>query len=355
VAGDVILIGGGDPMLAFDDLETLAKELAAKGIRRVSGRIIGDGSRFTGSLFPDFWDWGDIGNGYGSPVSGLNLGHNRYAIRWQPGEAIGKPANIQTLRPFVPNVSWINEVTTGPPGTGDGIMIHGGERVGQVTLRGTVPLDADDLVVTGAVPDPETFAAYYFRTALAEAGISVEQEAVSAHAWKNLGHEVPAPSEIAASHLSPTLLEMVHSIHATSDNLEAECVYRWLGLERQASSESVIRDHWSRRGLAFQGLRMVDGCGLARADFITPNDLARLQYLAATGPAGDHYVESLIASEDGRLRWKPGAMSGVRSYTGYVTRPTGERWSFALMANHFSDSEPVKQLRDAIWDRLMAP
>jgi hypothetical protein len=37
-------------------------------------------SIFSGSLYGDFWNWGDIGNGYGSGVSGLNLDHNRYTL-----------------------------------------------------------------------------------------------------------------------------------------------------------------------------------------------------------------------------------------------------------------------------------
>lgn len=95
---------------------------------------------------------------------------------------------------------------------------------------------------------------------------------------------------------------------------------------------------------------MEDGCGLARADFITPHDLARLQHLAATGPQGQVYLESLL-ERDG-LRWKGGAMSGVRSTTGQITTPGGRRLCFALMINHFTDSAAAQALRDAIL-RLM--
>lgn len=61
-------------------------------MKRVQGRIIGDGSLFPGSLYDDFWNWGDIGNGYGSGVSGLNLEHNRTRVRFRAGMEAGARA-----------------------------------------------------------------------------------------------------------------------------------------------------------------------------------------------------------------------------------------------------------------------
>ena len=89
---------------------------------------------------------------------------------------------------------------------------------------------------------------------------------------------------------------------------------------------------------------MVDGSGLARADYITPHDLAKLQYLAGGGPAGSEYKESLISRDGGALRWKAGAMSSIRSYTGYALGDSGEEFCFALMVNHFEDGEAVTAL-----------
>src|SRR5690606_15037553 len=65
--GDLVIVGGGDPMLSITDLETWAKGLAEAGVKSIPGRVIGDGRFFPGSPFADFWNWGDIGNGYGSP------------------------------------------------------------------------------------------------------------------------------------------------------------------------------------------------------------------------------------------------------------------------------------------------
>jgi D-alanyl-D-alanine carboxypeptidase/D-alanyl-D-alanine-endopeptidase (penicillin-binding protein 4) len=104
------------------------------------------------------------------------------------------------------------------------------------------------------------------------------------------------------------------------------------------------------RGLNFMGLRMVDGCGLARADHIRPVDLARLQFLAARGTQGLVYQDSLLSKAG--LRWKGGAMSGVRSTTGYVTSFTGQEYCFAFMVNHYRDGSAVASLRDALIQKI---
>jgi len=168
------------------------------------------------------------------------------------------------------------------------------------------------------------------------------------------GQAVPAASELPIRHLSAPLIDLVTSIHATSDNHETECVFRLLGLRAGQPPETVVRAHWAGRGLDFSGLRMVDGSGLARADHITPHDLARLQHLAATGPVGEAYVASLPVNDDGAIRWKAGAMSAVRAHIGYATAASGERLSFALMVNHFSDRDAVAALRDAVFAAMAA-
>lgn len=352
IAGDVVVRGGGDPMLALEDLAVWAGKLHAEGVRKITGRIIGDGSLFPGSLYGDFWGWGDIGNGYGSGVAGLNLEHNRCGVKFDAGTAEGDAAVFAGAEPEVPGVVWINETKTGAEGSGDGIMIHGGERTGRLFLRGTVPLGARGFAVQGAVPDPELYAAHHLKLALVRVGIAVDGEAITAAFLREKGEALPVHDEVLLKHESPRLIEIITSIHATSDNHETDCLYHWLGVGGSDGPAGVIREHWQERGLVFSGLRMVDGCGLSRADFIRPLDLALLQQKAASGPQGALYKESLLASRDGSVRWKGGAMSAVRSYTGLVSTASGEELAFALMVNHFGGSQPVGALRDAVLEAV---
>lgn len=347
LTGDLVIQGGADPTLSLDDLESWVALLLEKGLQRITGRIIGDGRLLPGSLYDNFWNWGDIGNGYGSGVAGLNLNHNRFTARFRAGDAEEAKATFLGASPEVLGIQWINEVTTGSDDSGDGVVIHGGERTGIIHLRGTVPLGATSFAVTGAVPDPERYAAHHLRALLLNAGIVVDGAAET-----SASVDIPEAPELLHTHESPPLLDIITSIHATSDNHETECLYRLLGLTEGKPPDEVVRAHWQARGLVFEGLRMEDGCGLARADFIRPLDLALLQHLVGQGPQGKVYKESLLASDDGALRWKGGAMSGVRSYTGFVKASSGREFTFAVMMNHFTDSGEISQLRDQLLSAL---
>jgi len=353
IEGDLVLRGGGDPTLSLDDLDTWAASLAEAGVASVSGRIVGDGRFFEGSSFPDFWDWGDIGNGYGSPVSGLNLERNRFLATLVPGTAEEAPVSIEDIFPEVPGVSWWNEATTGPAGSGDGITIYGGERATVMHVRGTVPLE-NELTVRGAVPDPEKFAAHHLREALLAAGITVEGPAVTAGELFLAGEAVPEIAEDLLVHQSPTLFDIVQSIHATSDNHETECLFRIIGIRSDLPPADAVRQHWEARGLDLTGLRMVDGSGLARADHITPRSLARLQHLASSGPMGELYEDSLLTGMDARLRFKAGMMSAVRAYTGLLDTESDERYAFALIVNHYSDPDAVGELLHEVVSSIAA-
>lgn len=341
IRGDLVIIGGGDPMLAMADLQAWADELKKRGLRMITGRIRGDARIFPGSLYGDFWNWGDIGNGYGSGVSGLNLNHNRYMLALRAGETVGSPASLLGISVDVPDVDWRNEVTTGAKDSGDGVVIHGGEMTNAIHLRGTVPLGAEKFKVNGAVPDPVRFTTHHLAKMLGAQGIQIG----------NTQTAEAEPKHELLKHDSPPLLDIIKSIHATSDNHETECVFRMLGVKAGKAPDVVIREHWKPRGLDFIGLRMEDGCGLARADFIRPLDLARLQLLAGSGPQGAAYKDSLL-SKDG-LRWKGGAMSGVRTYTGFAKGKSGEEYCYALMVNHYSDGKVVSDLSQRVMDALL--
>lgn len=343
IVGDLVVVGGGDPMLSLQDLREWAGQLQKRGLKRVTGRVLGDGRLFPGSIYDDFWNWGDIGNGYGSPVGGLNLEHNRYVVAFRAAEQVGGPTILLGMVPEVPGVIWTNETQTGAMDSGDGVVIHGGERARVLHFRGTVPLGQSAFQVTGAVPDPERYAAHHLKQALLQAGIEV---AGAAEAVKDRA----AGKVELLRHASPPLRDIITSIHATSDNNETECLFRLLGLREFKAAERVIREHWKGRGLDFSSLRMEDGCGLARADYITPHDLARLQFLASTGPQGAVYKASLL--QQGLLRWKGGAMSGVRSVTGVVTNSAGREMCFALMVNHYADAGAVAALRAALVEQI---
>ena len=81
LAGDLVVIGGGDPTIGrrHDGEATLARlaDLVwQRGVRRIEGRVIGDGSAFGGTSYGDGWQWDDLPFGYAAPVSALIYNEN---------------------------------------------------------------------------------------------------------------------------------------------------------------------------------------------------------------------------------------------------------------------------------------
>jgi len=343
IPGELVIAGGGDPTLADEDLKRWAAELAAAGLKQVGGGVVGDASIFGGQMVGDFWGWGDVGNGFGAPVAGLNLGHNRFVARFRPGERVGEAAGFLGSEPDIPQVIWRNRVTTGPSGSGDGVMIYGGPNAAAIELTGTVPAGRGEFRVSGAVPDPALLAAQRLTDHLEAAGVAIGKapstgERESSQEW--------------ARHQSAPLVEIIGSLHRTSNNLEAEAVYRMIGVEAGMGPAAAIRSHWARRGLDLGNTRIVDGSGLSRADYISAETLARLQHVTGMGPHGELYRDSLHPGYDGAVRWKGGAMSAVRSWCGFVrTEGDGER-SFAMIFNHYPDGEAVARARDRLVEAM---
>ena len=81
--GDIYIRGGGDVSLGSRFFCEKGKELAflnrwtdslkSKGINKIQGSVICDGSEFGYAGTPKSWDWDDIGNYYGAAAEGINF------------------------------------------------------------------------------------------------------------------------------------------------------------------------------------------------------------------------------------------------------------------------------------------
>ncbi|MEZ5301191.1 MAG: hypothetical protein R3F11_11135 [Verrucomicrobiales bacterium] len=96
-----MIAGGGDLTLADADLRAGSRRCGSAASTRY-GSTVGDGSIFPGEPVGDFLGVGDVGNGYGSPASGLNFNHNRFVARFRAGAAEGDPAAFLGASPEVP-------------------------------------------------------------------------------------------------------------------------------------------------------------------------------------------------------------------------------------------------------------
>ncbi|MEK7667753.1 MAG: D-alanyl-D-alanine carboxypeptidase, partial [Gemmatimonadota bacterium] len=82
LVGDLVVVGRGDPSLSLhvtggtDVLASLrpwADSLRARGIRIVTGRVMGDGTWFTDPALGAGWAWDYLSDSYAAPVGALQF------------------------------------------------------------------------------------------------------------------------------------------------------------------------------------------------------------------------------------------------------------------------------------------
>ena len=76
--GDLYLVGYGDPTLALPDLDALARTIAAQGIRRITGRAVGDERHYDGKRDAPGWKPSYLGL-ESPPLSALSVAGARPA------------------------------------------------------------------------------------------------------------------------------------------------------------------------------------------------------------------------------------------------------------------------------------
>jgi serine-type D-Ala-D-Ala carboxypeptidase/endopeptidase (penicillin-binding protein 4) len=99
--GDLVLKGYGDPTLSTGDLRALARDLRAAGIRRVTGRVVGDESYFDSRRMGPGWkSWYYVNES--PPLSALTVDRGRYRGRIARDPALaaaeGLRAELRRLR-----------------------------------------------------------------------------------------------------------------------------------------------------------------------------------------------------------------------------------------------------------------
>lgn len=308
VAGDVYLVGGGDPVLrtegvpdplrypAFNttSLDLLADRLLTLGITTIDGDIVGDGSRYDDEFRAPSWG-DDITNIDGGPYDALLVN--------------------------------------------DGLVENGNYGL-----------------------DPSRSAARVFTDLLIARGITITGAA--ANAARPADADLTTLAFVESEPLTEILVEMLH----TSDNNTAEMMVKEIGFvatgvgTRQAGLD-VMRSTIEGWGIPLDGVEFHDGSGLSRSN---RTSCAALTSLLADAPVADRLRSLLpVAGRDGtlspqllgteaegRLRAKTGTLTDVKALTG--TQPGADRREvdFSLVLNGPDVDAPA--VYDPIWRRLVA-
>lgn len=376
--GDLIVVGSGDPTLSVrfgGDARAVfrawADSLRARGIRRVTGNLVGIDSVFDDVPLGRGWAWDDLDAAYSAEISGLQFNEGAIAVRVYAGRAVGD-AGVVVLDPptaYVPVVNQTRTVAAGRAGWLDATREPQGAGL---RLRGEVPLGSDALNERFATRNPTAYFVGVLRETLREAGVAVEGAAIDADEWPERATSAAGAAPLF-THASPPLAEILPAYLKPSQNQIAETLLRTLGRELRGEGSSragaAAEDSVLRAGGLPTARRLViaDGSGLSRYNLVSPAFLADLLTRMAQGPHAQLWQAALpVAGVDGtlasRLRGTPaernvhaktGTLSSVRALSGYLTTAAGERLVFSMLANHHARAAAdVDRVVDAALARL---
>lgn len=354
--GDLVLVGGGDPSLlgrpVSDTIAPWVDALKARGITRVTGRVIGDDDAVEEPRPGFAWSWEDMGFAYGALPGALNFAENVVDVTVTPGNAEGLPATIE-VPPHARGLEVVNRITTIAAGTPTNLWPE--IRPGDValTIYGTIGQGAAPAVVSAAAGNPTLWVARALRNALLEAGIDVEGEAADID---DLPVKPARDGLVLHEHRSPPLSEVAKPLLKESINLYAEAVLRLAtGPEGPRTTDpalDAVRLRLQAWGIPPDGIQIVDGSGLSRRDVIAPETLVTvlrrfydpskqspwMQALAVAGRDGTLERRMKGTPGEGNALAKSGSMSNIRTLAGYVWSADGEPLVYAVMANNFEGS-----------------
>ena len=314
VNGDIVLIGGGDPLLSGDwypnsnldrypvfghtSLDELALSLSRHGVTSIAGRVLGDGSRYDDEWYYDEWGPGVAGLDAG-PISALMANDAR--IEGDDYRAADPVAGA--AQEFIQRLNSL------------GIRVSGGSGVGSPSA------DAVELAT------------------------------------------------VTSSPLSVVITEMLQN----SDNNTAEMLVKEIGLHSNGNGTrqdglAAIQSSLLSRGVDLTDLRLVDGSGLSNTsvlrcqtlvDTLTAADSAVIDGLAVAGVSGTLSSIFTEGPMTGALKAKTGTLGNlpydedppaVKALAGEYVAHGGEKLSFALLLNQSKANDQANYR--PIWDAL---
>jgi len=205
--GDLVVAGSGDPSLVAADgmadrvFANWADGLKQRGIRTISGRVIGDDNGVEEPALGLGWMWDDVPTEDSTSVGALQYNENALRVTVSPGPSAGDSAGV-SLSVGSSGLTIVNEVMTGAAGSATSISIHRLPGSTMLALRGSIAVGAAPSALAVSVDNPTQFFVNAFRAALIANGIDVRGPAVDIDDVTDVPAGRSAP---IISYQSPTL------------------------------------------------------------------------------------------------------------------------------------------------------
>ncbi len=347
----------GDPLAVIKEF---AKAVAAKGIRKIEGRVLVDAS-----LFPDDGREG----GTGVVISSIAVNDNVIDLVATSGAKAGDPVSLN-VSPKTTYATFVNHLTTSAAGAKpdieDPATFTNPDGTVTVTLTGTLPLGAQPSTAPYAVPSPTKFAETVLSESLTAAGVEIKAPSKSVTPDFKALARLYTPDNQVAEHVSLPLAEEIKVTLKVSQNLHASMGPSLLGVlvaknltDPVHAGFKVERTFLQDAKLDLSGTSQGDGEGGDWADLFSPDFIAHYMAYWSTRPDFPVFFKALpILGKDGTLAKiqvnNPGAghvfaktgtfgsedklngkmMLNGKGLAGFVITASGKKLAFAAYVNH---------------------
>lgn len=357
--GDLLVIGSGDPSFsgnysdsAFhtrDLLGDVVHRLQQCGIRRIRGDIVGLDGFFDQEMLQESWEWDDIGQYYGTPITALSLNDGWIQIELSSDE-FGAPST-SVFPSWIPDFGLNLDLTHRDEELD--LSIRRAWSDNRVVVAGNLPPCAQTEVIASAW-NPSLHCVQVLKGFLEESGVPVDGCARASRAEE---YEEGIPLFCTTS---LPLADLAQTLMKESQNHYADCFLlttakRMTGVgDFEAGAE--LGEALVARALGVAsadelGLSIRDGSGLSSHNALRPSHLVALLRFAMDQPYWREWLATFPSMGlDGTLRergtsdaltmqrvWaKTGYIFRSRCLSGYVETMAGEPLIFSLMTNNYS-------------------
>ena len=327
IDGNLYIKGFGNSMFTETDLDDYVAILKKLGIKKITGKIIGDDSYLDNLYAREDWILDEIDNVPLPPISALALDENKMIVSFSAGKKTGRLVDVK----FYPNNNYVEIknsaiVNNGKRKPSAKLTFNGKKYI--LTVSGTLKRNFNT-EYTIKIDNPSFYIASVLHTKLKNKGIEI------------IGAPAVGVTPQKANCITSTplgMVDLISKINKRSDNFLAECLFKSIGaFKSQKNNNSfyatrAIYEFINRHDLYNKGVSVVDGSGISRFNEVTVKTLSDLLIGMYNKPRFfETYKNSLsIAGVEGTLRkrfdsdlknkfWgKTGTLNGVSSISGYL-------------------------------------
>ena len=364
LSGDLILVGRGDPNLSnrkfpfamkeeFDGppqkvLAGMADALAARGVKEITGDVVGDDSYFPRERYPDGWEIDDMVWEYGAAISAIVVNDNAVTLTLTPGQKAGDGVTA-VVEPSAREFAVKNQLTTIGAKEKADLRLRRDPGGDTVEVSGVMPAKSEPRKLILAIEEPALQAASQLAQLLKDRGIKLDGKTVAKHD----PDANEAARTVLAEHTSIPLMDSIKLVNKISQNLHTEVLLRTAARQQRRWETPEDLQQFPAAFYAKAGIRdgdviQTDGSGLSRHDLVTPRAFVALLEYAQKQAWFPAFLASLpVAGEDGtlnermklaplagKIQAKTGSVTHVRTLSGYAETPGGRKLIFSFLSNN---------------------